>query len=67
MKQPYTTACANFDQWDYIIVKNRYIFHFQLNYMIVPNCQIDTVYEIQNTYDVIWGLTPACNVARMKQ
>ena len=31
--------------------------------MIVPNCQIDAVYKIQNIYDVIWGLTPTCSGA----
>ena len=24
----------------------------------IPICQIDAVYKIQNTYDVIWDLTP---------
>ena len=31
--------------------------------MVVPNCQMDAVYKIQNTYDVIWGLTPTCSGA----
>ena len=63
MKSDYTTVCADFDQWDYLVVKNRYIFHFHSNNMVVPNCQIDAVYKIQNTYDVIWGLTPTCSGA----